>query len=117
MKVLQALPPIQEDHELTMSADEVSRELGICKAAVYRAAREKSLPAIVYGSRVVFLRPDVERIKREGLLRQPAIIEKEDTQRMIDNSQLIMLSAQLAAVEAQAKVFREGIEEIKGKKK
>ena len=45
-----------------MSVMEVARVLGISKHCVYRAVRDKSLPAIKLGSRVLILREPLERL-------------------------------------------------------
>ncbi|MEN6417220.1 MAG: helix-turn-helix domain-containing protein [Armatimonadota bacterium] len=95
----------------TMSVLEASKMLGMSKDAVYRAARQGTLPAITWDNRVVLVRADIERIAHEGLMNAPGV-SREDIRRMTLESRISDQRAQLAQIEAQADALRTYIHEL-----
>lgn len=85
--------------------------LGMSKDAVYRAARQGTLPAITWDNRVVLVRADIERIAHEGLMNAPGV-SREDIRRMTLESRISDQRAQLAQIEAQADALRTYIHEL-----
>lgn len=53
---------IEQNQRQTYNATEVAEILGLCKVKVYQAARDKQLPCLWFGRRVVFPKGPIDRM-------------------------------------------------------